>query len=481
MIERHVVYYLGSKVFAAALNLAAVAIFARIAGPAGYGEYLVAFAWAYIVYGFSIQWIRFAFFAGYNAEQASEQIATFSIAVWGALAIICAAALVTWLLGLLPASMLIAVVSLVIALSLYDGAHEIGRTRLRAEAVATAVVLRATLMLAFGIIALKTFGTATALAVGVTLAHLGAVLPLLPDMLPHLKARWSQEAALGFVRFGWPLIMAFGVSSLGQNLDRLLLARIAGLHVVGPYGAVNDLIKQCMVVISEAIAGAYIAIAKRAAAAGNDERAREVLEHAFRAYTAVAAFGSAFIMRFERPAIDTLLGESFRVPTENLVPIFVAAAVLMVYRSFYFGQVIFFVQSSKLELAASAAMVSVVGVLSALLIPKYLAHGAAFALLGGQFVACLIYLTASKRLYVMPVPWRDFLGIVGWSLLGYAATAVVDHTGLKLWATLPINVSLLLAAFFAATRSYDLFSLNQLISTFTIKAGGLIARNQTRG
>ena len=42
---------------AAALNLTSVALFTRLAGPAGYGEYLIAFSWAYVVYGWSTQWL----------------------------------------------------------------------------------------------------------------------------------------------------------------------------------------------------------------------------------------------------------------------------------------------------------------------------------------------------------------------------------------------------------------------------------------
>ncbi len=471
MIERHVVYYLGSKVIAATLNLAAVAIFARLAGPAGYGEYLVAFAWAYIVYGFSVQWVRFAFFAAYRVEDGPAQITTYVHAIMAALLSVGVAALVTWALGWLPGHTVAAVSSLVFALAIYDGAHEIGRTRLKAEAVAAAVVLRAVLMLAFGVAALKMYGGATALALGVTLAHLLAIAPLIKDVVPHMAGKLSPDTARGFLRYGWPLIVAFGVNSMGQNADRLLLANLAGVAVVGPYGAVNDLIKQCMVVLSEAIAGAYVAIAKRAAAVGDDARAHEVLEHAFRAYTAIAAFGSAFILRYEREAIDALLGQNFREPTEALVPIFVAAAVLMVYRSFYFGQVIFFVQSAMLELAASLSMVLVVGLLAWLLVPKYMAYGAALALLGGQLVACLIYFTAGKKLYVMPVPWKDFLGIVCAAAAGYGLTMLVHRTNLSLAATIPIDFVILTSAFLIAARRWNLFSLNQLISIVQVRTG----------
>lgn len=480
MIERHVVYYLGSKVVAATLNLAAVAIFARLAGPAGYGEYLIAFAWAYIVYGFTIQWVRFSFFASYRAEAAAEQIATYNHTMWGALVIIALAAFATRALGLLPTHTILAVVSLVFGLALYDGAHEVSRSRLKAEAVAAAVVLRAVLMLAFGIAALKIYGTATALAVAVAIAHILAIVPLMRDIIPHLTGALSPGTARGFLRFGWPLILAFGVNSVGQNADRLLLANLSGVHVVGPYGAVNDLIKQCMVVLSEAIAGAYIAIAKRAAAEGDDARAHEVLEQAFRAYTAIAAFGSAFILRFERIAIDTLLGESFRVPTENLVPIFVAASVLMVYRSFYFGQVIFFVQSSMLELAASLALVVVVAVMSLLLVPKYMAMGAALALLGGQAVACAIYLVAGKRLYTMPVPFRDFLGIVGFAVVGFLATMVVEGHGFSPWVAVPVNLLLLTVCFGCAAYIWDLFSLNRLVGSLSARRAAAAATSDAR-
>lgn len=471
MIERHVVYYLGSKVIAATLNLAAVAIFARLAGPAGYGEYLVAFAWAYIVYGFSVQWVRFAFFASYTTAEGPAQITTYLHAILAALSVVALSALATWAFGLLATPTLVAVVCLVFALALYDGAHEIGRTRLKAEAVAAAVVLRAVLMLVFGVAALKLVGGATALAVGVTLAHILAIAPLIRDVVPHMSGKLSPDTARGFLRYGWPLIVAFGVNSMGQNADRLLLANLAGVAVVGPYGAVNDLIKQCMVVLSEAIAGAYVAIAKRAAAVGDDARAHEVLEHAFRAYTAIAAFGCAFILRFEQVAIDTLLGRSFREPTENLVPLFLAASVLMVYRSFYFGQVIFFVQSAMLELAASLSMVVVVGVLAWLLVPTYMATGAAWALLGGQLIACLIYFTAGKRLYVMPVPGKDFLGISAAAAIGYGLTMLVHRTSLSLAATIPLDFLILTVAFLAAAWRWNLFSLNQLVSIVQVRTG----------
>src|SRR2546423_6307208 len=57
MITEHALLYLGARVFAAAANLAAVAIFTRLAVSDVYGGYLLIFSWAFVIYGFLGQWL----------------------------------------------------------------------------------------------------------------------------------------------------------------------------------------------------------------------------------------------------------------------------------------------------------------------------------------------------------------------------------------------------------------------------------------
>lgn len=471
MIERHVSFYMGSRIFAAAVNLASVAVFARLAGPERYGEYLVAFAWAYVVHGFAVQWIRFSFFALYDPDRVNEQISTTIAMLVVSLLLIVLGATALVATGAVSVSIITAAGCLAVALGIYDSAHEIGRTRLLAGSVAATVISRAVLTLAFGVIALKLYHSMLALAVAVALAHLMATLPLLRHILPHLDSAQSLKQARAYVDYGWPLSLSFGVTSLGQNADRLLLEHWAGALAVGPYGAVSDLIRQSMVVVSEAIAGAYIAIAKSAAASGDDARAREVLSHAFRAYTAVAAFGSAFILRFERLIIDTLLGESFRAPVESLVPFFVVTSVLIIFRSFYFGQVIFFARTSRPDLTASIVLVVVVAVLSWLLIPRHGAMGAVIAALTGQIVSMGVYYFASRHLYAMPIPWRDVAGICGLALAAYGVTGLTAFSGTPAWAQVLLNGSLLVASFMLAARIYNLLELNHIMAKLIGRSG----------
>ncbi|HTM76824.1 MAG TPA: polysaccharide biosynthesis protein, partial [Devosia sp.] len=60
MNDRHASLYLVSRVFAAALNLVAVAAFTRLAPPAVFGDYLVGFATGFIVFGTAFQWLLHA-------------------------------------------------------------------------------------------------------------------------------------------------------------------------------------------------------------------------------------------------------------------------------------------------------------------------------------------------------------------------------------------------------------------------------------
>ena len=145
MNTQHILYYLTSKVFAAVLNLLAVAVFARLSGPSGYGEYLVAFAWAYNVYGFSIQWLRFSFFARYRTEDASDQIATFAYSLLVLAAIIAALGALIGITHLAAFRTVASVIALVVSLAVYFFAT---RRNLLAGVLSSAATMYLLLLLA---------------------------------------------------------------------------------------------------------------------------------------------------------------------------------------------------------------------------------------------------------------------------------------------------------------------------------------------
>src|SRR5688572_30318615 len=159
MINRHIAYYLSSKLIAAIINVGTLAVFLRIGGTDTYGAYVVVLAWAYLIYGFTLQWLRFSFFACYQKDTERALVTTYLGTLLAALSGI---ASISWLLvtaGVVSSIAGAAVTLLVIGLAMYDALHESALTRLRAGAEALGVLVRAVLMLVLGAAALSIYGT----------------------------------------------------------------------------------------------------------------------------------------------------------------------------------------------------------------------------------------------------------------------------------------------------------------------------------
>lgn len=441
MILRHAVIYIGSRVFAAALNLLSVALFAHLAGPETFGAYLLYLASAYIIYGFAIQWLRMSFFAVYTADHSLSIVGTFIRTMFLFVSLVVVIGALTVWAGIYSSDVVTGTIMPTLGLAVFETFYEIARARLKVELVGFAVLLRALFIPIGGAIAFELTGTATGLAAGVALAQVFAAVPLIREGWPAVRAKYSAEIARQYLKYGSPLILAFGINAVGQSGDRLLLAKFDSVGAVGPYGAVSDLIKQSLVVVSEAVAGSYMPHAKRAASDGDSARTRLILTEAFRAYSFITAFGSAVILCFAPDVVKLLFGQPYAQAAASLVPLFTLATALYVFRAFYFGQAIYFLGSSSAELYASTATVAAGAVTALLLIPSYGATGAAFAMLAAQGAGCLVAALAARRWRAMPLPVLDLCGIAG---IAAAAAFLADTAGL-----LPAGHVVILALRFA--------------------------------
>lgn len=464
MIERHLGYYLGSKLIAAIINLVAMALIVRLAGPETYGAYLLILAVAVIVYALTLQWLRFAFFACFRPECASAIV----VSCLAALAVGCAstaivAGALAWS-GLVAADLAAGVGVLVVGLASYDAVHEMARTRLEARAVAIGVLTRAVLMPTLGVAALIVFATPLALAVGVSLAHLGAAVPLLYNVSPEIEGRPSREQIRRLWDYGRPLVPAFGLDSLGGNLDRLLLARFAGVADLGPYGAVADLVRQIMIVAAEAISGAYMSIAHAAAVEGRHEEARNVLGRAFLAYIAFTAFAALAILRFDRLLIDTLFGAGVGATVEPVLALIVATGVLIVFRGYFFGQALYLMESSHMLLVSNGVHAATVAITGLLLVPEQGIPGAAAALLAGSVAGTLVYVYAWRDHYVMDLPYIEAAQILALALTAFLVSGMVERSSGHGALAVALNLTLFAGLALLAARRFDILSFNSLAS-----------------
>ncbi|MBV9637142.1 MAG: oligosaccharide flippase family protein [Methylobacteriaceae bacterium] len=461
MITEHALLYLSSRLFAAAANLAAVALFTRLAASDVYGGYLLIFSWAFVIYGFLGQWLGAAFFAIYQREAATSQIGVLGRLWLGSLGMAGTMIAAAAVAGVVPWPVAGALFLVVMSLLLFITVMEAERTRLEARVVATILVLRAALMIGFGTLCLVAGGGALALAVALALANIVAALPGLVRLAPHFGAASDRTAMSGFFAYGWPLMVAFGATALGQNVDRLVLAHVVGTVQLGPYGASSDFLKQSFGVICEAIVLAVVSIAKNAAAGGDEAGARRTLEDAFRALSATVLFGAAFMTTFAGELVQIVFGPDFRATARAIVPSLIAANAVLIFRAFYFGQAIYFGQSSRNEIIAAALMLSVTGALSLALIPRFGIFGAAWAATAGQVAAASVYIVARPR---MPIPMASFLATATTACGVFVAAALLDRVE-------PLGPTMKLAgklAIFVAAGAYiiwhqDILGLKKLL------------------
>ncbi len=90
-----------------------------------------------------------------------------------------------------------------------------------------------------------------------------------------------------------------------------------------------------------------MSIAKREARLGGMAAASGVLCDAARSMTAIAAFGAVFFLCFDDLVVTILLGPGYREEARRLAPVLILASILMMFRSYYFGQVIYFTRTSR--------------------------------------------------------------------------------------------------------------------------------------
>jgi O-antigen/teichoic acid export membrane protein len=411
MLNTSGLLYLSARTLSAAGNLLAVAIFSRLAGPAEYGHYVLIFAWSLIVYGFSAQWMRYAYFGVYHPDRFGEYVGSLGRLLGCGLVAVALVLTTLGVSGLFPPGFLVAVFALVCGMTVYEAAFEVARSLLNARGAALSMILRATLTILFGSASLWLDGGAQGLAIGIAIAHTLAAIPALTTLSKVRVSEFSRAASLHIVSYGWPLFLSFGVTAIGQSIDRLLLAHYLGVAALGPYGVVADILRQSFTVLGEAIILSLVTVAKQSANLGNHDKADTTLRKAFNACLGAATFGTAFFIVFGNLVLQAVLKPEFFAPAADLVPIFAIAFAFMTMRNFYFGQVIYFTNASFLELVVSILVLVISVTLSLALVPAYGVHGAAISLMLSNMVGCGAYLVLGRRLYKMPIDFTA-LGVM---------------------------------------------------------------------
>lgn len=457
--------YLVSRIASALIMVLSVALFTRLVDQDTYGQYLIGFAVAFILYSITTQWILGAHFGQQSPDQAAPVAA--GALVFGGLAAVAGVVLIGLgaLTGFVKPDLAVPAAVLLVGLTTYFVATEIGRAQLLVLPVALAATTRSVGTLVLGGLALWQFKSADSLLIATGISHILAGLVVFARLRRGIWATgltWPARAVYARMwHYGWPLIIAGGAAAIATSADRLVLEHFYSSGLVGSYGATLDFIKQSFVIVGETVALSYVSRAKYQHGDGMPERARESLRQAFVTATFLATFGMVFYLLLGDKIFGILLDPDYHEALP-LVPILAAASACLVLRSYYFGQTIYFTSSVRLELISTVVAVVVSLTLSWILIPVYSLAGAASAYAIAQFAALGVYLFSPQARRVMPVDMPRLLTLL---LMGGGLFIVGDVLRKLLGETaVPLNLAMIGLASVVLLVRWDMFDAGRVWS-----------------
>lgn len=480
MIGNHLVRYFTARGLAAALNVGSVVVFTRLAGAETYGGYLLMFAAAAIVNGFAVQWVHYSFFNVYSSDDDRGLLASFLALGGVSMAATTAVAVLVFTFGHFSSAFAVGALAIGFSASLFDVATQFSRTRLDVGRATLGIMLRAILILAFGSAALLADGTPLSLALAIALAHLAAALPGLASAATLVRGRPDWASAVSLVRFGWPLMLSFGIGMCAQTVERFVLADAHGAAAVGAYGALSDFVRNLFLVAADSISLALIPLAKRQLGAGDDTAARKTLLFAYELLVVLGAFGFAFFALFGPLVFEVLFPRGFLSHDGVLIAIIVASAVCLVVRTAYLAQIIYFTNASRLELASACTLLAVTTALAFVLVPPYAARGAALAFLGGQIASVLLFVLANRGAFRLPLPVRPLLAVVAVAVALVGTGLAIDASGIGQAVALLAKAALFIATSGVTVLVLEPATVRRVARELTRAVSGRIARRYDR-
>ncbi len=464
-VRHNVLLNIVARLAAAAINGAALALYTRLAPPAVYGAYVEIFVYAYVVEGLTLQWLSVAYLARYRSAGASQDVTTLCVMAGAGLAGLAAVAGLLAATGILAADTAAAGFAMVATIAVFELAVAVAVARIETGIVATAMLARAIATIALGSAALRLFGTGEALAFAISAGTLiGATVPLY-SLNRFRRGGPSGAKARELASFGGPLIAANGITSAAQSSDRMILSYLHGPAVLGPYGAIFDLLKQSFFVLGQGISTIFVPMAKQAQDRGDHGEARRVMGEAFTAMVALGLYACLFILLFQDEIVTVFFGEAYRAAAVRLLPWLLAASVLLYMRSYYFGEVIILGARSWLELGGALLLTAVQVPIAFLLAGPAEGVGAAVAVLAANLAGCIYFAVLGRRSFPLPLPLGALIGIA----LPAAATGALCAWGVPLLglgqiARDVVVLALLGASFAAVAFANDIVGLRAILA-----------------
>jgi O-antigen/teichoic acid export membrane protein len=404
MISPYVLIYLVAYMVPALIGFLALIVYTHLLSPAEYGLYVIGWSISGIVSALFFTWIRQSV-ARYQARSPELDLRIEAAVAFGGTVVVIAC--------LTPVAILVArpnigfgIVAGSLFLSLSNTSFEISQAfkcaQLNSLRFAIVAVIRSTLGLALGYVAIKLGGGGLGLLVAIGASFMIANVVSFKTDSAKPRRSFSADYLTQFARYGLPFSLGALAFALHGVLDRLGVAYLLGQSGAGYYGLAADMTRQLVAILAASVASVMFPTVFRSFAKNGAVETRERLKEGAELLLALIAPVTVWLAISANVVAGTLLGTEFQASVAALLPLLAVGRMCGAVNQYYL-HVSFQLAEKPLLQVAHDSLILILNF--ALLFPLTLAFGlpgTATAVLIAEVLGILIGISLSRRAFKLP-------------------------------------------------------------------------------
>ncbi|WP_426436860.1 lipopolysaccharide biosynthesis protein [Bradyrhizobium genosp. P] len=431
---------LTANILSALLGLLSVFIFTRLFTPHDYGVYLLGIGFASVISVFLVGWFRNLILSGHARNDGTD---VRGLVLSGYL-ICCLTAPIAYALARvvgLDVTAALATVALAVAIGLFELTQDLLRARLQALSVMRATLVRAGVLLGFGIVVALVSPTGFLLLSAAAAAYLIAVLVQSRSAWRGTTIKFDRADLSTLARTGLPLTLSLTLLAISSVTDRFVIANLIGAADAGKYVAALDLVRQTLMMPAMSIAAAFFPMAVQIHAKQGDAAVKSHLAECLELLAGITLPACLGFAAISPHVANIILGVDFREVAAQIMPVIAVAVIFQVLTQQYLHAGFLLSGRNSFYLINTAAIIAANLILSYVLVSHYGTIGAAWARLGADITGFASALVLSRFAFLVPIPLGRLALIVIAALAMVLAVGALDRTLHA--ADLPVSIALI--------------------------------------
>ncbi|MFO1242190.1 MAG: oligosaccharide flippase family protein [Rickettsiales bacterium] len=413
MLARHVLGYIPSLVIPALSSFVAIYCYTRLMEPDEYGYYALALSAMTLLNAVFFYWLQVSIprlMPQAVREGKSEALKVTSYVAHGIMSFLLA--MLTFLIiGFIPGPGMQMVAWLAVPLALARAALNMNqafhRSALDFKRYNLLECGQALLGLIIGLVLVYYF------ELGVVGAILGMVIGMMVMLMVDIKVltaltirQFDREQLREITRFGWPLVLSFGLSFLISTSDRFIIEHFRDASEVGIYAAGYSLMDRIATIVFMIVATPSFPLTVHKLEQEGVEAAREQTYHNGVAILVLALPACAGLMLTTHHLAELLIGEDFRSGAALVMPWIAASALFNGMTLHYFDHA-FHLAKKPLFFMLTQGPVAIFNVMANLIIiPKLGYMGAAYSTTASYMLLMFMSITIGRIVFKIRFPFK---------------------------------------------------------------------------